>query len=99
MPYFYRMGQYSMQDALRDFLDKSRLKAPMQLMRIETAWEAMMGKTVARYTEKLELVDGILFVTASIAPLKQELLYQKQLIASRVNETLGEFVVREVVIR
>lgn len=88
-----------MQHALRAFLDKSRLKSDIQALQIESVWEELMGKTVSRYTEKLELVQGTLFITTSIAPLKQELSYQKDLIAGRVNEKLGEWVVRTVVIR
>jgi hypothetical protein len=34
-----------------------------------------------------------------MAPLKQELLYQKENIVKRVNEILGENVVKEVVIQ
>ncbi|HTJ14072.1 MAG TPA: DUF721 domain-containing protein [Dinghuibacter sp.] len=93
------MGEYSMQNALKAFLDKSRLKFDIQALQIESVWEEVMGKTVSRYTERLELVRGTLFITTTIAPLKQELSYQKDLIAGRVNEKLGDFVVREVVIR
>jgi hypothetical protein len=34
-----------------------------------------------------------------MAPLKQELLFQKENIIKRVNEILGEFVVKDVVIQ
>jgi hypothetical protein len=34
-----------------------------------------------------------------VAPLKQELLYQKEKIILRVNEALGERVIKEVVIQ
>jgi hypothetical protein len=93
------MGEYSMQHALRAFLNNSRLKYDVQALQITSVWEELMGKTVSKYTEKLELVKGTLFITTSIAPLKQELLYQKDLIAGRVNEKLGDFVVKDVVIR
>jgi hypothetical protein len=93
------MGEYSMQHALREFLSKSRLRSGIQVLQIESVWEEIMGKTVARYTEKIELVQGTLFITTTVAPLKQELSYQKELIAGRINEKLAEFVVKEVVIR
>jgi hypothetical protein len=93
------MGEYNMQHALKAFLDKSRLKPQVQSLQIASVWEEVMGKTVSRYTEKLELVEGTLFVTTSVAPLKHELSFQRDLIAGRVNEKLGEYVVRTVVIR
>jgi hypothetical protein len=44
--------------------------------------------------------DGhTLYITTTVAPLKQELLYQKEKIKQRVNEALGENVIREVVIQ
>jgi predicted nucleic acid-binding Zn ribbon protein len=93
------MGEYSMQKAMKEFLEKSRLKGPIQSMQISEVWEEVMGKTVAKYTEKIELVQGTLFITTSVAPLKQELSFQKAKIAKRVNEQMGDYVIREVVIR
>lgn len=99
LPYLYAMGEYSMQRAMKDFLEKSRLKGPIQAMQITGVWEEVMGKTVAKYTEKIELVQGSLYITTSVAPLKQELSFQKALIAGRINEKMGEYVVKEVIIR
>jgi hypothetical protein len=58
-----------------------------------------MGKTIARYTDKIELVNKTLFIHTNVAPLRQELLYQKNKIIERVNETLGAGTITEVVIR
>lgn len=62
-------------------------------------WEAVMGKTIARYTDSLKVIDRTLFITTSVAPLKQELVYQKEKIRSRVNEALGEKVIDDIVIK
>ena len=40
-----------------------------------------------------------LYITTSMAPLKQELLFQKENIITRVNELLGEYAVKDVVIQ
>lgn len=70
----------------------------MQALQIEEVWENIMGKTIAKYTEKITIQGDKLFITTYVAPLKQELLYQKEMIIQRVNEALGEKVVKEVVI-
>lgn len=93
------MGEISLGDALKRFLNQSRLKPGIQAMQIEALWEELMGKTIARYTEKIQIVDQTLFITTPMAPLKQELLYQKDKIIQRVNEALGEGIVKNVVIR
>jgi predicted nucleic acid-binding Zn ribbon protein len=93
------MGEYSLGDALRKFLDQSKLKGSIQALQIEEVWEQIMGKTVARYTDKINIHGQTLFVNTTVAALRQELLYQKENIIKRVNEALGEKVIKEVVIR
>lgn len=92
------MSEYSLGDALRQFLNKSRLKGSLQAIQIEEVWETIMGKTIAKYTDKIQIHGHTLYVTTAMAPLKQELVYQKNKIIERVNEALGEQLIREVVI-
>lgn len=94
-----RQGITSIGDALREYMNKSRLKPRMMEVRIQENWEQLMGKTISRYTEGLQLIDSKLFITTSVAPLKQELNYAKDKIIKLVNEMLGETVVREVIIK
>ncbi|MEO6549628.1 MAG: DUF721 domain-containing protein [Ferruginibacter sp.] len=93
------MGELSMQDAIQQFLKQSRLKGSIQALQIEDVWEKIMGKTIARYTDKIQINNSTLFIHSNIAPLKNELLYQKEKIIERVNEALGEKVINDVVIK
>lgn len=87
-----------MGDALRQFLRQSKLNGSIQALQIEEVWEKLMGKTIAKYTDKINIHGTTLYISTTVAPLKQELLYQKEKIIQRVNEALGERVIREVVI-
>ena len=58
-----------------------------------------MGKTVSRYTDKLQIVNDTLFITTHVAPLKQELNFQKEKIIQRVNEALGQKVIKQIVVQ
>jgi hypothetical protein len=91
--------EVSIGDALKEFLKKSRLKSGVQAMQVKDAWEKIMGKTIANYTDKIEIINSTLFIYTNIAPLKNELLYQKAKIIERVNEALGEKVINEVLIK
>ena len=97
--YLRFMGQYKIGDAIKQFLNQSRLKGDIQAMQIHEVWEKVMGKTIARYTENIKVINRTLFITTHVAPLKQELVYQKAQIVSRINEALGEKVIDEVVIK
>ncbi len=93
------MAEISLQDAIQQFLQKSRLKSGIQALRIEDVWEEVMGKTVAKYTDKIQIINHTLYIHSTVAPLKNELRYQKDKIIERVNEALGEKVVKEVVVK
>ena len=97
--YLRFMGQYKIGDAIKQYLDQSRIKGGIQAMQIEDVWEIVMGKTIARYTDQLKVINRTLFITTNVAPLKQELVYQKEKIKLRVNEALGEKVIDDVVIQ
>ena len=75
------MSELSMGDALKMFLQKSKLKGNMQAMQITDIWAELI------------------FIATSVAPLKNELLFQKEKIIQRVNEALGENLITEIVIR
>jgi predicted nucleic acid-binding Zn ribbon protein len=93
------VGQYSLGEALQHFMRHSRMKGNMQALQITDVWEQIMGATIAKYTESIQISNKTLFITTSVAPLRNELVYQKEKIIQRVNEALGENVINEVVIR
>jgi predicted nucleic acid-binding Zn ribbon protein len=93
------MGQYKIGDAIKQFLNQSRIRGDIQAMQIEDVWENVMGKTIARYTNNLKVINRTLFISTTVAPLKQELIYQKEKIKLRVNEALGDKIIDEIVIQ
>lgn len=93
------MGEYKLGDALKSFLDKSRLKGGVNALKIENIWEDVMGKTIARYTDKLEIIGTTLFINTAVGPLKNELAFQKDKIIERVNEAMGDTVIKAVIIQ
>jgi hypothetical protein len=93
------MGEYSIGDAMKGFIRKSNLKNGIRAVQIEEVWEQLMGKTIAKYTEKIEIINYTLFIRTHVGPLKNELMFQKQQIIDRVNEVFGEKVISNVVIQ
>jgi hypothetical protein len=93
------MAQMQIGEALKQFLNKSKLKNGIRAIQIESVWEQVMGKTIARYTEKIQMINSTLFIHTSVGPLKHELIYQKDKIIERINEAMGEKVITNVVIQ
>ena len=93
------MAQFSFREAMDEFLKSSRIKGEIQALQIEDVWEEIMGKTIARYTDKLQIIGDKLIISTSVAPLKNELMYQKEKIKQRVNEALKQKVIGEVIVQ
>ncbi len=62
-------------------------------------WEAIVGKTIARYTRNINLYGKVLTIYTDVAPLKQELLLGKEQLTVRINEYFEDRVVEEIVIK
>jgi len=92
------MSEYSMGDALKKFLHSSKLRGDIQALQIKDVWEELMGKTIAKYTDSIKIYGNKLYISTKVAPLKQELLFQKENIILRVNEALKENIIKEVII-
>ena len=86
-------------DALKAFINKSKLKSGLRAVQIESIWGELMGKTISRYTDKIEIINQTLFIYTSVGALKNELVYQKQKIIDRVNEAFDEKVIFDVIVK
>jgi hypothetical protein len=93
------MAEISIGEALQLFLSKSKLKTGIQAVQITDVWEKLMGKTIAKYTDKIQIIGYTLFITTQVAPLRNELMFQKESIIERVNEIIGKGTIKEVVIK
>ena len=93
------MAEMHIGDALKGFIRKSHLKNGIRAVQIEEVWQKLMGKTIAKYTEKVQIINKKLFIHTNIGPLKNELQFQNPQIIARVNELFGEEVITEVIIQ
>lgn len=93
------MSIRSIGEALQQFLSESRIKDEMLALQIQDAWETIMGKTIARYTDQVRIQHSKLYIHTRVGPLRNELLYQREIIIQKVNAFIGSAVVKEVVIQ
>ena len=93
------MAELSLQQAMEQFLKKSRLNTGIQAIKVEKIWAELMGNTISKYTDKIQIVGETLFITTSVAQLKTELMYQKDVIIKKINEALGENVIKKIVVK
>lgn len=93
------MSEYSVGDALKLLIARSGWGAKVQELRMKQEWEAIVGKTIARYTTNIQLQNRILSIQTDVAPLKQELQLGKENLIRKINAYFKETVVLDLKVR
>ena len=93
------MGSYSIGEALNHLLEKSQWKPKVIEVRMRDEWEAIVGKTIAKYTRSIALYGKVLTIYTDVAALKQELQLGKEQLVIRINEYFQDRAVESIVIK
>lgn len=93
------MGSYSIGEALNLLLEKSHWKPKVVELRMRDEWEAIVGKTISKYTRNINLYNKKLTIYTDVAPLKQELQLGKEQLMANINEYFAEHVVDEIIVK
>ncbi len=67
--------------------------------RVLAEFEKIMGESFCKRATAVKIEHGVLFLEAVNSVWRQELFYQKVMIRQRLNEALGEELVREIIFR
>ncbi|HCY43508.1 MAG TPA: DUF721 domain-containing protein [Prolixibacteraceae bacterium] len=89
----------SISDVLRSYTRENNLDRKLIELDLIKSWEAVMGKTVARYTGNLYIQNSTLFVETTSPIVRNELLMMKEEIRQRLNEMAGQELIKSIVFR
>ncbi|HOP02912.1 MAG TPA: DUF721 domain-containing protein [Tenuifilaceae bacterium] len=86
-------------DAIKEFLDQFKNNDRLLESKAITAWSAVMGPNISKYTQELHFKKGKLYVSLSSPVLKNELVMYRRKIVNSLNQYIGIEIVTDVVIR
>lgn len=86
----------NIKDLLNAMLKAYGLEEQLDERDVVGKWEELMGKAIAKRTEKIYLNKGILYIRLNSSVLRQELSYAHKELAERLNRELGKRVVKEI---
>ncbi len=92
-------NQKSVRQAIADEFSSLNIKDKVAETRLIASWEKVMGKMISKHTRKLFISKGTLFIYLDNPALKNELTYSRERIIELVNESAGEELIRQVVIK
>ena len=77
-------------------LDSYKLRGKFDEKKLINSWGTLMGKPIARRTEKIFIKDRILFVKLNSAPLRQELTIAKSKVLEIIHRNFDKNLIDDV---
>ena len=93
-----KSNEQSLGEVISQLLDTYRLRGKLNELQIIKIWEQVMGKAISNRTTSIHIKDKTLFIKLSSAPLREELLYQREKIKDLMNKELNGNYIAEVVL-
>jgi len=94
----YSSNEKSLKQLMQEYVKSPGIRKQYLRVVIKEAWSNEMGPMVVKYTKKMSLNKGIITVTVTSAPLRQELLINKIKIIQMLNSALGEHLVNDLMV-
>lgn len=83
-------------EAIDKMLENFRIKDKLEAYELKSSWEELMGRPIARRTEKMYIKNHVLYVKLSSAPLRHELTNGRKKVLEIIQKKFGEKLVKEV---
>jgi|ERR1051326_2142538 predicted nucleic acid-binding Zn ribbon protein len=92
-------NQRNIKQAIEELLKTYKLKEGLNEARLKNSWERLVGPLIANHTKDIRIHKKILYITLDSAALRQELLYGKEKLVDLLNESAGEKMVEDIVLK
>ena len=86
-------------DIITRLLKAENLEQKFDEQRVAAMCKDVGGQGINRYTVNRSVRNGVLYVTISSAPLRNELMMNRSRLVSRINDFMGHEVIHDIVFR
>lgn len=83
--------------AFEEFFKTKGFYQKMQETAAKEAWSEVVGPVFSKSTKKVSIYKGVLYVSLFSPAVRNELLHNKTQIIQRINEKVGNSVVKSIV--
>jgi hypothetical protein len=86
-------------EIISDIMKHNGLERKLAEVRAIRSWEELLGKTVARYTNNINIKDKTLYVSLSSSIVRNEIMMIRDELIKRLNEKAGKQVIDRIVVK
>ncbi len=95
-----RKNAQTIGEVLRDFFEENReLRQKILQIRVQRAWNEVLGPSIAQYTRQVYVRDRVLFVSLTSSVLRNELSYCQDRLVKSLNDYAKASVIDRIVLR
>ena len=91
-------NQNTLGEAITKMLKAYKLQTKVTETDIWQSWEAIMGPSICKHTQKIELRDKVLLIRLDSSALRHELGFAKPKIVEKINEYVGKRFIEDVLL-
>ncbi len=91
-------NQNSLGDAIKQMLKSYNLEKKVTTTELYQSWETIMGPSINKHTQKIELRDKVLLIRLDSSALRHELGFAKAKIVEKINEHVGYKFIEDVLL-
>jgi predicted nucleic acid-binding Zn ribbon protein len=92
-------NEQSLKEIIGTFLTKNQLGNQLKEAQLIADWSKIAGDMIAKYTTKMYVNKGVLYLYIQSPALKQELNFQKKQLIELTNQHMGAEFIKDIVLR
>ncbi len=92
-----KSNESTLGEAIKQFISNFRLDDKLREVGVINAWEPVVGKMIAKRTQKLYVKKGKLYVKMDSAVVVNELKFARKKIVDSLNKEAGQKVIEDIV--
>ncbi len=91
-------NEQSLKEVIHDLLKEYRIENHVNAAMIKKSWEKLMGRSISRHTNDIQLRDKCLILKIDSPALRNELNFAKEKIKENINEEFKMKLIEQVII-
>lgn len=94
-----KSNQQSIGAVIRKLLKNQKLEGRLKELDVLKLSEELLGKNLMKYINDLSVKNGTLIIKVKSAVVRNELFYQKSEIIKKINEQVGNEILKEIILK
>ena len=94
-----KSNQQSIGAVIRKLLKNQKLEGRLKELDVLKLSEELLGKNLMKYINDLSVKNGTLIIKVKSSVVRNELSYQKSEIIKKINEQVGNEILKEIILK